>query len=210
MANTADLKKASEWGGFIIDEARKKMKSDMVNGVVFLIVYAVLAVILALLSLIFIIISGEFVGSVVLIFLFVWVLGNGIRPILTARRHYRSIVERSTALGKEDYWKVCFDITQRTENPGHFYCGNEWLYSPFGILCRWEDICEINSDFFYGNTRYDIHPYKRIVFRIVLKNGEVINSTVTDGRDIRAVNEGFDGFADFAKTKGIAISRKFI
>lgn len=96
------------------------------------------------------------------------------------------------------------------QNSGRYTAAVNGCFHPSACCAGGRIFGGINAEFFYPKGRYQTHPYKWIVIRISLKNGEIIEGTVLGKEDILAVNDSFDGFIKYGEGKGIAISRKFV
>lgn len=204
----------------IIDEARSKMMSGAAAGLLWPGFFAVCSLhLLSVFARAPIRLSdlpkavrcdpGDFISLTIGLLVWIWacavIFKYGFTIISKARANYGNIEQRAHDMSDEECRKM-----SACAKFGAIYCGSEWLFSPFGVLCRWEDIWGINAEFFYPKGRYQTHPYKWIVIRISLKNGEIIEGTVLGKEDILAVNDSFDGFIKYGEGKGIAISRKFV
>ncbi|MDE7294599.1 MAG: hypothetical protein K2N72_09275 [Oscillospiraceae bacterium] len=205
MTNMTDMTDVSRWGGFILDEARRKMKSGMADGVFMLVLFAVFSVSL---TVFYAIVGRASLLSIVLIFLLGVMLMDGLRTIRTARKNYRSITEKADLMGEADYSKAALDVS-KAQRLGGFYCGGEWLYSPYGLLCKWEETVGIEAEIFYGMPHSGHKSFARAVIAVSLKNGGIAKGTVLVAKDLTALNEGFDGFAKYAESNRVSVSRKF-
>lgn len=191
--------------GFIIEEARRKMKSALTDGVFLLVLFAVFSVSLTVL---YAIVGRASLLSIVLIFLLACMLRDGLRTIRTARKNYRSITEKADLMGEEDYFQAALDVS-KAQCLGGFYCGVEWLYSPYGLLCKWEETVGIEAEIFYGMPHAGHKSFARAVILVSLKNSGIVKRTVLLAKDLTTLNEGFDGFAKYAESRGISVNRKF-
>ena len=191
--------------GFIIEEAQRKMKSALTDGVFLLVLFAVFSVSL---SVFYAIVGRASLLSIVLIFLLGVMLWDGLRTVTAARKNYRSITEKADLMGEADYSQATLDVS-KAQCLGGFYCGGEWLYSPYGLLCKWEETVGIEAEIFYGMPHAGHKPFERAVIAVSLKNGGIVKGTVLLAKDLIALNEDFDGFAKYAESNGISVSRKF-
>ncbi len=197
--------------GFIIEEAQRKMKSALADGVFMLVLFAVFSVSLAAF---YAIVGRASLLSVVLLFLLACMLRDGLRTVTAARKNYRSIVgitgitEKADIMGEGDFSQAALDVS-KAQCLGGFYCGGEWLYSPYGLLCKWEDAVGIEAEIFYGMPHAGRKSFARAVIAVSLKNGGIVKGTVLLAKDLTALNEGFDGFEKYAESRGVSVSRKF-
>lgn len=217
--NTADMTNVSEWGGFILDEARKKRESGEMQGMSMVITAVILMLcVAALMALPLISADGKITTDMLLFEAALCVpffvgcalfLKQGIDCINTARENYKSILCKARAAGGEGYRVMCRDVTRMGGSFGGFYCGSEWFFCPCGLLCRWEEIRWIHAEFFYPSVR-SYKPFDRAVISISTGKGKSEKITVSDDEDMRNLNNEFDRFAEYVKGKGVQVKRNFI
>ena len=116
------------------------------------------------------------------------------------RKNYKNILYTADNMDRTDYEDICLNVTSGAAFGG-FYCGDDFLYSPFGILCKWEDIWKINVE---------LCSYKSAVIRITLSSSEVTEGAMFRRKDIIALSDSLDDFEQYVKGKGTAINIEYV
>lgn len=82
---------------------------------------------------------GDFISLTIGLLVWIWacavIFRYGFTIISKARANYGNIEQRAHDMSDEECRKM-----SACAKFGAIYCGSEWLFSPFGVLCRWEDI----------------------------------------------------------------------
>lgn len=154
--------------------------------------------------------ESNFIGiPFVMIYCFILV-GNTDRFMFTlrkTRKNYKNILYAADITDRADYEDICLNVTSGTAFGG-FYCGDDFLYSPYGILCKWEDIWKINVEFCRcSGIRY---PYRSAVIRITLNSSDVIEGAVLNRIDTTALADSLDRFEKYVKGRGTAVNIEYV
>ena len=197
--------------GFILDEARKKMKAGMaycVCDAAVLVIYSII-----IFPLFFLTRGAYEAGLIFLPFLMMYLLiifintNNIMYVSRTVRKNYNALLYISDNKGKSDYEDICLNAASGTAF-GVFYCSDDLLYSPFGILCKWEDIWKIEVKLI--RCKGIKYPYRAIEIRIILNSSEVLEGTVIPRKDIIALARSLDSFKKYVKGRGTAITEETV
>ncbi len=219
-SNTADLKKVSEWGGLIIDKALRQKRSMTADGIYCSVLFCAVSM-----PILFILIlptnywnymstPASVLMTVVMTAVFCLIVvaighNSTVGLIIRARQGYESIARKAVTMSKDEYISVCGDLAKGV-CLGGIYCGSEWLFSPYGMLYRWQDIKAVSMKFYYGHSRYEQTPFKSAKVMILLADNSVERLYVMRKEDILTLNDSFDNFAVFAGEMRIKTERKFV
>ncbi|MDE6591698.1 MAG: hypothetical protein K2K57_01360 [Oscillospiraceae bacterium] len=220
MTNAADVLDVSEWGGLIIEKALRQKRSMTADGIIWSVLFCVMLV-----PILFALIlptnywnnmstpASVLMTVVIIAVLCLIVVAIGhestVGLIIRARQVYESIARKVGTMSREEYISSCGDLAKGI-CLGGIYCGREWLFSPYGMLYRWQDIRAVKMKFYYGHGRYEQTPFKSAKIMILLADNSVERLDVLRKEDILALNDSFDNFAVFAGGMGIKTERKFV
>lgn len=216
MTNTADLTDVSDRVGFILDEARKLKRSMVHDGVL----WTVLSFSMSIAILPFFIIGDHSISyrdMACFLAAATFIIGPVITALMheytvdmfsTAKLGYQKISDRAERCGQDEYISACSDLSNGA-NLGGIYCGREWIYSPHGLLYRWDEVQVIAVKFFFAGGYRDSRTFRLAVIHIRLNTDETVKFEIVRDDEIVTFNDSFDDFAELAKSRRIAVSRKF-
>lgn len=133
-----------------------------------------------------------------------------------ARKRFESIVSRVGEMGgtgSENYAAACRDLSSGVRLGG-FYFGRKYIFSPYGILARWEEITAAYMRSYYPEySRYAVFeksPYSRIEVCVKLADGRRLTAVIRQPGVIRELNENADRFSGiFREVCGITVVKSF-
>lgn len=131
------------------------------------------------------------------------------------RHKARKILDRITDIarhmGKQEYYRACDDLS-RGEEMGGIFCGEEYLFSPSGLLCRWVETGAVQVIFHNTFTRSGLYAYDRITVKVSPADGsaEMTRIELTESEDIRLFSEKADRFSELVREHcGITVGKSF-
>lgn len=127
---------------------------------------------------------------------------------VTARRAYIMIARAALEADGKAYSSACDDVSGG-KRFGELYCGREWLFSPLGLLYRWQYIKGISVKLCYGRGWRDQNPFRLGEITVLLSDGSRETVTVSDRKELIHLNETFAEFAAFAGEMGVRAEIKF-
>lgn len=195
--------------GFILDEARRKMKSNTAYCVFLAVTLIVFGVLIFPFLMFGELPESNLIGIPFVMMYFFILVENTDHVMFTMRRtrqNYKNILHTADSTDRTDYENICLNVKSGRAFGG-FYCGGDFLYSPYGILCKWEDIWKINVEFCRcSGFRY---PYRSAVIRITLNSSEVIEGAVLGRKDSTVLADSLDSFEKYVKGRGTYIDIEY-
>ena len=119
--------------------------------------------------------------------------------IRSARGICENIVKAAETMDKKEFEKACREAEEAGEIFGGFYFGENYLFSPFGVIIRRDSIRAVRAEFVYAVKKWEIKPFDRITVCFTLSDGEKVSAVIRGSRAVKAFNSGFDEFSNLIR-----------
>ncbi|MCM1522940.1 MAG: hypothetical protein NC120_00625 [Ruminococcus sp.] len=128
------------------------------------------------------------------VILMIPLLRQAFMRIKDARRVYDFLENTVRDMDGEEYGAACAEITETRKSFGGFYLGENYLYSPFGLLVKWQDIKGVTAEFVYGRYFAGERSYRMVIVTFTLSGGVSGTAEISGSRAAADLSLGIDGF----------------
>lgn len=193
--------------GFIMEKSWEKYDNVLPGtvGGIFLTAFVCLPVMLLELPM------GDYTAAAVCGVLTVLISAGGMIERHKAKKTLDRITDIARHMGKQEYYRACDDLS-RGEEMGGIFCGEEYPFSPSGLLCRWVETGAVQVIFHNTFTRSGLYAYDRITVKVSPADGsaEMTRIELTEAEDIRLFSEKADRFSELVREHcGITVGKSF-